>query len=50
MPKAGAVSEVRGDIGSEAPLPSDRSEPEPDVEEDEEEGGEGEAAFEDVPL
>ena len=51
VPKAGAVSEVRGDIGIEAALPSERSEPE--IEDDDDGDGDGpqaEAAFEEVAL
>ena len=53
VPKAGAVSEVRGDIGIEAALPSERSEPEIEAEEEDDDDGDGpqaEAAFEEVAL
>lgn len=52
VPKAGAVSEVRGDIGIEAALPSERSEPEIEAEEDDNDGDgpQAEAAFEEVAL
>ena len=51
VPKAGAVSEVRGDIGIEAALPSERSEPEIEAEEEDDgDGPQAEAAFEEVAL
>jgi len=48
MPKAAAVSEIKGDQDGQVVLPSERSEP--DVEDDNDEDLQPEADFEEVAL